>query len=520
MAPELEKAAQTIHEDAQNKDRPALEREQLSTVRFGIVEATEQVQLRKRFDVKGYPTILLYRDGATRVYRQPRTGAAFGAYMRAMLQPPVEVLASAAAIDKLDQWTGYRTARTTFAFLGPLGREFAAFQRVAAQLQGVATFLAPSGTVDEAALQRAAAADDARAAQGLAGRSMDGLSAAQQRTTAEAAGRLGVEQELFPVVAAISPAQTPKVFTGPFTVEDLRNWVSRNKLPLIGALSPDNFEDVTGAPGRLTMFIVVDPSHGMSGQYVQSLLPVARRHSDRFVFTVIDGVQFAAYVKQFGVTERHMPTLVVLDYPNELFYVDELTVEAGTGLYSVAQVEAFVADMAADRVLARSTTTWYSPTRYKRMVERFLHQFSEPQIMGIMVALMLLFAVVFYGMCMYTQAETPQDAERERKLREAQAAAAAAAPRGPAAPAAGQPLSPAQTKAREDARAAALRSARASAPRAEQTDATLSQRKTTAATTAAKQLGPAAAAAAAAAADKASVEVVGSGSDSEVDRVD
>lgn len=70
--------------------------------------------------------------------------------------------------------------------------------------------------------------------------------------------------------------------------------------------------------GKLTAFIVVDPRHKATPAYVDSIVPVARKHSKSFTFAVIDGVQFDNYVKQFGVLRRHIPTMFVLNYQEEV----------------------------------------------------------------------------------------------------------------------------------------------------------------------------------------------------------
>lgn len=94
------------------------------------------------------------------------------------------------------------------------------------------------------------------------------------------------------------------VYTGPLTRAALDRWLSWEDLPLVGELTPENFEAYSdkGVP----LVTVFDTAAGALSQDLQAL---ARASKGKFVFGRVDPVQWAAHAQRFGLTS--FPAVVI-----------------------------------------------------------------------------------------------------------------------------------------------------------------------------------------------------------------
>ncbi len=83
----------------------------------------------------------------------------------------------------------------------------------------------------------------------------------------------------------------------------------------------------------------------------------------------------------------------------QIYWVEEVSIEAGNGLYTQQEIAAFLSGVESGELQPRSTTSWYSPARYKKMLENFLAGFTEPQLIAMMVALMTIFGFAMFMGC-------------------------------------------------------------------------------------------------------------------------
>ncbi len=177
-------------------------------VKFGLIDCTEHTALRNRFNVRGYPTILYYRNGETRLYRGPRTQSGFVEHAKDMKKPPVAKLESMNMLKALSDPAGPGKT-VNFVYLGPIGPEAAAFQSVASTLQGVSGFLSPFGMASQQLIQLASS-DAPSSKEG--GRSLSHMSSSAAQLTLAAVKSLGAAPEFLPIVAAVSAHDQGKMY--------------------------------------------------------------------------------------------------------------------------------------------------------------------------------------------------------------------------------------------------------------------------------------------------------------------
>jgi len=240
------------------------------------------------------------------------------------------------------------------------------------------------------------------------------MAADARAAVAQALQSLNIRAEFLPVVAAISPGMTNKFFSGPFDDASLRQWVELNKLPLVATLSPLNFEDVMNS-GRRAVLLVTDDQYRLADGYVDAFLPLAAKYSRHFTFAAMDGTKFAGYLQQFGVLREHLPTMLAMDYPNDLFFVDDSLLEIGHGIYDTEGQTAFLEGLLSGAIKAKATTKWYSLARYKRILERWAADMTETQLIFVVLGLMAIVTAVMLGSCYFllTQEEKASaDAEK------------------------------------------------------------------------------------------------------------
>lgn len=160
--------------------------------------------------------------------------------------------------------------------------------------------------------------------------------------------------------------EEPIAFGGETLVlEDLLAWVRLSRFPIFPEISAANFRDMSALNGgRLLAVAVLDPSSKATEGLKSTLRLLARPASTplsaqahaRFVFSWIDGIQWADFVKTYNIQAEQLPRWLVLDMPNSTFWED-----ASVGL---ADLDAWLGSVASGNAEPQRTGALALPTRF------------------------------------------------------------------------------------------------------------------------------------------------------------
>ncbi|KAJ3441447.1 protein disulfide-isomerase tmx3 [Anaeramoeba flamelloides] len=95
----------------------------------------------------------------------------------------------------------------------------------------------------------------------------------------------------------------------------LEEWIESNLLPLLPEFNRDTFTKITRIE-KLIALAVIDPDNEEANDYLEIVKKVSSQEN-RLVFAWINGVEFKNYVSQFGVNQKNLQQVVVIDFKNE-----------------------------------------------------------------------------------------------------------------------------------------------------------------------------------------------------------
>jgi len=333
------------------------------TVNVANVDCTLSRGLQDRFEIKSFPTIKFWIEGENRTYRGARTLDAMVDFGRAMMQPPVEKVTGKELSKVLKEHP------VAFLFLGDKGPAFRLFQELAYKLQGQFKFLA-----EESAFSGDTKKD----------KKDKGLYA-----------QVGAKSADDPQVVELSRGGDKDKYAGPWTLEGLRAFIMAHKLPLVSEISGTNFDDVT-TTGRLTVFAVTKKDDSTTDNYLKELAKLAKLYKDEFVMANLDWNQYRDYAERFHFKASDLPTLFVLDAPNEYYWLPR----SRHGSYSVDanEQQTLLDEILSGTIPAINVHPWYSPTRYTTWLTKNL---SETHLIILVVVTTIAFAGLLIAGCMY-----------------------------------------------------------------------------------------------------------------------
>lgn len=311
-------------------------------IRLGKVDCTAETSVAKRYGIRGYPTLKFMRDGVQRPYTGGRSLSDITAFAKRMTEPAVRVVRRGEEVEGQVE-----KEAAVFVLLGDDDKKLhTTFSKVAHAQQGQAAFLhLPSPSAADLTLY-----------------------GAQTNTAAIVYLSRGQEQ--------------PELLTGAVSSDELTRFVSARRLPLVSTLSPDNFDELTNSPKRLAL-VVLPSSFSQSStasSLIDSLYPLARRYRDQLLVATVDGSRYNRWLQAFiDTAQARLPALIVFeDYPDTVWKPD-------TQPMGEADIEHMLTQVMDGSRPGSSSTTWYSPQRYLRPLNKFLLQFEEWQLITAVV---------------------------------------------------------------------------------------------------------------------------------------
>ena len=327
-----------------------------AAVRLGKVDCTSETTVASRHGIRGYPTIKFFRDGVARPYTGGRGLADIMGYAKRMSEPAVRVVSGGEG--EVDGVVGKGAA--VFVLLGDgdkASKLHTTFNDVAFAQQGNAAFLHLANPSSEALTKYGAKANN-------------------------------------PTVVYLSRGQEqPELLTGDVSADELTRFVHERRLPLVSTLSADNFDELTNSAKRLALLVLPSTfsQSSTSSSLIDSLYPLARRYRDKLHIATVDGSRYQRWLQAFVDTQQgKLPALLVFaDYPDTVWKPD-------TQPMGEADIGRMLSEVMEGARPGVSSTTWYSPQRYTRTLNRFLHQFEEWQLITaiVVIAAVILTAVI------------------------------------------------------------------------------------------------------------------------------
>jgi len=302
---------------------------------------------------------------------------------RSMKQPPIDIVTGK------DLGKVRKENPVVFLYLGEAGPSFRIFQDIAYRLQGQFKFVAEDRAFSGSAEEKE--------------KDKDKLGF-KKKADKKLLTALQIDDSSTPLVVELSKGSEEDKFTGPWTLTALKEFILNHKLPLISNISGSNFEDVTQT-GQKTLLAVIKTDDPHSDIYLASLYPLAKLYKDEVVFATIDGVQFNDYVERFGFTEEDIPTMFVLDAPNEFYWLPK------NKNIDVTQQQEFIDGVLSGVIPAINVHPWYSPTRYTKWLSKNV---DDTQLMMLAVittiafSALLIFGCIFAGRDLAPTNEAPR----------------------------------------------------------------------------------------------------------------
>ena len=208
------------------------------------VDATAEEALAAKYDVRGFPTLKFYRDGAPLEYTGGRTEATMVSWLKKKTGPPAKVLDSAAAIK--------------------------AFEKSASVV--VVGFFDAAGGSDEQTAFNAAAFASEETPFGIC-------------SDAAVAAELGVEA---PGVVLFKDFDEGKItYTGAYTKDDLSEFVNANALPLVVPFTQESAPKIFGGDIRSHMLLFLDPKDPQSEGIVEQATEAAKQKKGKALFVTV-----------------------------------------------------------------------------------------------------------------------------------------------------------------------------------------------------------------------------------------
>ena len=317
-------------------------------IRLGTVDCTAQTTIASRYSIRGYPTIKFLRGGAMRPYTGGRSLSDITAFAKRMTEPAVREVVGAEEVESVVGKEG-----AVFVLLGggrgqQAGALAKTFGEVAFAQQGNAAFLHLPNPPPAALSQYGAKANT-------------------------------------PTIVYLSRGQEqPELLTGDVSASELTRFVQERRIPLVSTLSADNFDELTNSPKKLALLVLPSSfsQSSTSSSLIDSLYPLARRYRDKLHIATVDGSRYQRWLQAFVDTQQaHLPALLVFaDYPDTVWKPD-------TQPMGEADIGRMLTEVMDGTRPGTSSTTWYSPQRYLRPLNRFLQQFEEWQLITAVVVI-------------------------------------------------------------------------------------------------------------------------------------
>jgi len=243
------------------------------------IDCTSEQTVCSKYDVKGYPTIKLFRkDGSNSEYQSGRTADAIVKFMEKQTSPAFTELADKAAIDAFAS----KDVTAIGFFSKASGSEYEAFIAAAKAGRNDYNF----GVVTKNAI--------------------------------DVAKEFG--QQALPAILVIKPFDEDNAaYSGEYTQAGITNFVGAEAFPLVGEIGPENYQKYLERKVPL-VWLFVEVGTDATKDILAAAGEVAKTAKGKISFVWLDGIRWADHAKNFGVKGKP-PGIVIEDRDSNKNYV-------------------------------------------------------------------------------------------------------------------------------------------------------------------------------------------------------
>jgi len=238
--------------------------------------------LATRFEIRGFPTLKVFRNGQASEYPGDRTSKAIVSYMKKQTQPAVRPLAT---VDDVTAFTKEERVAIVGFFADESSEEYNKFFETANELRDSFIFGAVIGA-DAALLKK-------------------------------------IEVEGAPTVILFKNFDEGKNVLPAAEFDQLTSWVKKHSVPLIDEIGPHNYKNY-GETGLPLGYLFVDLDvEGQLDEYLSYLKPTAVETQGKINWVYIDWRKYAKHSERLGLSGHTVPALAIENLQSGLHYAFE-----------------------------------------------------------------------------------------------------------------------------------------------------------------------------------------------------
>lgn len=299
---------------------------------IGKIDCTVEKELCKDQQIKGYPTLKVYRDGDIFDYPGQRDADSMIDFAEKMSKPAVTLVDSYQDFETSMHLSSSSSTSSSVAFLAfdPKAKLVEPLKQASIQgeeLSDVEKYLSSTH-----ALQ--VYGQVARKLQSMAYFGylpVDKIQALSQFG-------LDAKYQKGPILAKIEKNVDPVIYKGDMNSPDVLEWVQLQNVPLVAELTGQNFRKISQMK-RPLLIGVVDPNDDASQKLKDDIMIVAKEHEDfkdMYRFTIMDGKKWSKFLSQFDIDSKELPQLLVLDVSSRIFHQNATISDVTTFLRGVS----------------------------------------------------------------------------------------------------------------------------------------------------------------------------------------
>jgi thiol-disulfide isomerase/thioredoxin len=317
-------------------------------MRMGKMDATAQSIVPKRYEVKGFPTLIYYRQNKPQKYKAKRDVQGFIDFAKTMKKDPVLQVKNQHTLD-----AAIKKRPVTF-LLGQPGEDDSRLKSALYK-----TFHAAAFTLQDQFVHIGfAAASDIDQSKNY--------------------------PKDKPYLVRVENGEEPRYFMDleneDLDKEHLIDWMEYERHPIFTTLTKDNFY-LTGhsKQNAFLVVLVVDTNNKKESEKlkkeVHKLARAARPASGAkyneehtpptFLYGWLDGIEYKDFLEQYGISESSLPQVIVFDAPNDKYYHESDIQVNSDG------IKQFVDDITNGKIFVKSQGFW----GYIDTIIRLFHDF-------------------------------------------------------------------------------------------------------------------------------------------------